>query len=133
MANHYQCLLLLHYKTSYMHTSSKKHILINFCRLLLLTTRPCTQCMFLAIIYVCIHAWRRNLVYHNMKFSIASPIFCMGGLSISTFLRRTYSSFSLFYTSTDTQPSYIVISYNVPPSTFITFPYATNFPSSLTL
>ena len=67
----------------------------------------CTQCMFPTLNYDYIHAWRRNLVGHIMKFLTTSPIFRIGVSSSFTLLKRTYSSSWLSYTSTYTQPSYI--------------------------
>ena len=53
-------------------------------------------CVFLTLNYACIVAWRENLVGHIMKFSTAHPICRNCGSSISTLLKRTYSSSSLF-------------------------------------
>ena len=71
--------------------------------------------LFLALSYVCIVGWRRNSVGHIMKLPTASPIFRNGRSSISTLLKKTYSSSSLFCISKDIQFLYIMAPCNVPP------------------
>lgn len=66
---------------------------------------PYIQYIFYALNYNCTYGWRRNLVGHNMKFLTTSPIFRIGGSSISTLLKRIYSSSSFLYTTIETHSS----------------------------